>query len=249
MTEPLWSTVDAITKPTSMRLWRAERSVEEPGDLFADYLTRRVGSCDVAAYRASMRNHGTVPSLWAQAQQALYKTGETLDGNRSPLRTRSPADVALMMVMRDIRELVAEFFKQDDKADVPTVEQLPEKLRHMASEILRRQAGVDLWGYRLEQFRRLLESHLQAVDRGPKPMRLRVRCPLCKTETITITDLEGNEIVARPILAVYRDGGLRCMECQACTATWWPGAGIHELQAAIQDDEDSRRPQIEEISA
>lgn len=243
MSEALWAAVDAITKPTSMRVWRDDL----PGDLLNDLSERKQGWCDVPTYRNSTSGHGTVPSLWDQAEMALYKTGETQDGNRSPLATRSPADVALMEVMLSMRELIAEFFKQDDKP-VPSSSDLPRELRHMASEILRHNTHVDVWAYRIEQFRRLLETHLQAIDRGPKPMRLRTRCPTCRTEFITVEDPEGNlgkdgkplKLVLRPILAVYRDRWFRCFECQSCTSTWFAGAGVHQLHKEIQDDEDQQ---------
>lgn len=245
MSEALWVAIDAITKPTTMRVWRDD-SVP---DLAVTYAERLKGVCDVADYRASVTKHGKVPSLWHQAEQALYKTGETTDGNRSPLATRSPADVQLMETMLTLRELVAEFFKDQDKP-IPPSGALPAELRHMASEIIRRQTDVDLWTYRIEQLRRLLENHLQAVDRGPKPMRLRSRCPKCKTTHIPIDDPEGNlgkdgkilQLVVRPILTVFRDGLLRCHECHACLFVWWGQEGALRLADEMKEDEDTRKP-------
>lgn len=247
MTEQLWAAIDAITKPTSKPVFR-----EGAGDLINDLADREKGLCHVAEYRNSMVGHGTIPSLWEQAEMALYKTGETLDGNRSPLATRSPADVALMEIMLTVREQLAAYFSDLDEP-VPASSAVPAKLRHLASDVIRNKPNlVDEWTYRIGQFRRLLETHLQALDRGPRPMRLRTRCPVCKTGHLTIEDPDGAigkdgkplRLLIRPILAVYRDHWFRCFECEACLTTWFAGSGVHDLKALIEADDLSEHETI-----
>lgn len=236
-TVALWLAVDSITKPTTRRLIR-----DEDSDWLSE-ITQDRDFCDVPTYRASTKSHGLIPSLWEQAEMALYKTGESLDGHRSPLSTRSPADVTLMETMLTIREIIGMQIagrKLTPRASVPL------QIRQLAAHIVTSEPEhLEWWIWRLGHFARLLEVHLQAVVQGPRPMRLRCRCPLCKTEHIPIdgpdgsTDANGKpiQIVVRPLLAVYRDQMFRCFECGACSYSWFAGAGVHQLRDEIEADE------------
>lgn len=222
----LWDAVDRITSPSKARVPR-----EEDADWLqslSDDPTLRV--CDVAAYRAATAGWADVPSLWDQATWALTTGNETSGGNPSPLASRSPADLDLMEMMLTIREVIG---LQLDGRRITAKATVPLQMRQLAAHVVTHEPEhVAWWEYRFASWARQLGVYLKAVETGPKPVRLRCACPLCKTRQITIEE-NGEEKVVPPILIDFVNGWIRAATCLACTAVWWRGNELGELAALL----------------
>lgn len=249
-TTGLWTAVDGITRATTQHLHR-----DALKDVLEAVAAAPVTFCRVDDYRAATVTHGKVPSLWEQAEMALTTGSESSGGKPSPLATRSPADMDLMEIMLTIRESVSDNLVGRKLASVDVAFSLHadpcKQIRQLVAHIVSHEPdNVDWWTYRVEQWRRLLETYLKAVETGPKAMRLRVRCPTCRCEYLSVDDPNGGEskIQIRPIVAIYRDHWFRCFECQSCTSTWFAGDGVHLLKEEIAADELSRKPPEELIA-
>lgn len=229
--DALWTAVDAITKPTRRKVDR---------DTDADWLHElRDGTgitlCDVAAYRAATLAYGEIPSLWDQATWALTTGSEqTEGGGQTPLRERSPADLNLMETMSDIREAVR---LQLEGRNVKPEGTVPQQMRRLASTLVRlgNSEHVEWWTFRFSQWARVLMTYLQALDRMPKPVRLRnAPCPLCRTRQVTVVE-DGERKVYPPILIDFEDGWIRAAQCTACGAAWFRGNDLGQLANLLED--------------
>jgi hypothetical protein len=234
-TEALWKAVDGITKPSMQRLDR--RAV---GHVLDEVAAAPVTFCRVEDYRAATVTHGKVPSLWSQAEMALTTGSESSGGKPSPLATRSPADMDLMEIMLTIRESLSDNIvgrKLAGRGYRPKNADPQRQLRELAAWIVTNEPeNMAWWAFRVEQWRRVLETYLRAVETGPKAMRLREPCPLCDTEFLLVADPNGGDdkIQVRPIVAIYRDHWFRCFKCEACTEVWWAGADIYRLHDEME---------------
>jgi hypothetical protein len=219
----LWAAVDLITKPTSRKVDRGS-DADWLEELRSDTTMR---FCDVQAYRAATLAYGTVPSLWEQATWALTTGSESSGGsNASPLAMRSPADLDLMEIMATVREVIA---LQLDGRKIHARTTVPEQVRQLAAHVVGHEPQhVAWWEFRFAQWARLLGVYLQAVDTGPKPIRLRTPCPLCKTRQVTI-ESDNGPVVVPPILVDFENGWIRAATCTACTAVWWRGDDLNAL--------------------
>lgn len=223
----LWAAVDSITQPTRRKLVRVEDA-----DWLEELAKNGQGSfCRVADYRAAMLAYGEIPALWHQAEWALTTGSEKSEGGSSPLRERSPADLDLMETMLTIRESMSWQLKGRQLTPRPT---LPEQMRQLASHIAGHEPQhIEWWTYRFEQWSRLLATHLRAMERAPKPVRLRnAPCPVCRTKQLTIEE-DGENKVVPPLLIDFVDGHIRAAQCIACMSTWWRGAELNELADLI----------------
>lgn len=250
MSQALWNAVNAITRSTTDD---TNRHPDE--EWIVELKDQTTGWCDVADYRGATIKNGTIPSLWDQAEMALHKASKQVDGTRSHLSTRSPADVALMEMMLTIRELVDPEVRlrlwnwKQKRYSEPIAKIVPEQIRQLARHLTA--AEVDEWTFKIAQWKRLLETYLQAVESGPRVIRLRCRCPLCLTEFVTVKDPDGNKgsdgqiqrLQARPLVTRYRDDWFRCVECEACQSMWWRGNDVHELMKLIAADEEHQKAQ------
>ena len=229
-TTALWQAADRLTKPTRVHMAR----VADP-DVLTEIKTGFGWACNVADYRAATTQWATVPSLWDQAVAALYDGGGEVGGSGSkPLRERSPADCDLMEIMALIRGTTRhELGQWAPERRVPRV--VPSQIRRLASVVVARDSEhLWWWTYRIEQWARLLETYLHAVEHAPKPTRLRgTPCPLCKTRYVTLEAENGERVQARPIVVDYRDGYVRAARCEACTATWFRGAELEALARLV----------------
>lgn len=232
----IWAAVDEITKPSTRTVARSE--VQE---WVADLADLEAGACSVAAYRAATKGHGTVPSLWVQAEMALTAGKEAPAGNPSPLAARTPADLDLMEIMLQIREAIGLQFAPKARENVAGREQLripskdvPAQLRRLAAHIIGHEPDhVEWWTFRISQWARALSVYLRAIECGPKPVRLRnAACPLCHTRQMTI-ESDNGPIVVPPLLIDFQNGAIRAATCEACGATWWRGDQLHELADAL----------------
>ena len=235
-TEALWSAVDAITKPTKRKL---DRSPE------AEWLEALrhdpdITVCDVATYRAATLAYGEIPSLWDQATWALTTGSEqTEGGGQTPLRERSPADLNLMETMADIREAVK---LQLEGRNVRPEGTTPAQMRRLASTLIRlgNTEHVEWWTFRFAQWARVLATYLQAVDRAPKPVRLRnAPCPLCRTRQVVVVE-DGERKVYPPILIDFEGGWIRAARCQACGHAWFRGNDLGQLADMLDGAEHAK---------
>jgi hypothetical protein len=253
MTEPadikraIWDAVDRLTKPRRQRLERApEEWVNDPAPA---YLTDPAGgiSCSVAAYRAHREAHraavatwATIPSLWEQSTIALHGGEVQASGHGSkPLRERSIADLELMEIRALIRDTTRRLLEQrgvrtGQHANGRAVDFDPDEMRALASKVTAENATQhEWWQYRFEQWGRLLETYLHAAERQARPVRLRnAPCPDCGTRQVTV-DVDGEQVVAPPIVIDFRDGYIRAAECSACGAAWFRGPDLQALADAL----------------
>lgn len=227
-TDALWAAVDSLTKPSTRKLSR-DTDAEWLRELAADVGTRY---CDVQAYRAATMTHGTVASLWQQAEIALTTGAESAGGHRSMLATRSPADLALMETMADIREAVS--LQIQGRGEKPTGT-VPAQIRHLASLVLPNAAHVEWWTYRFQQWQRILETYLRAVEQQPKPVRLRgVACEDCGATHMQVK-VDGEVQIVGAIMIDFREGYVRAATCGLCGWTKWRGDEMTEWASRIVD--------------
>lgn len=243
-TDALWLAVDSLTKPSTRRLTRTDETealqdLQKRVEWNSSHAYRQ---CSVAAYReaqavykTAVTSHGTIPSLWKQAEAAVSGGAEKAEGQPSPKATRSPADLALMETMADIREAIQNNLAGRGLKPRPTV---PEQIRQLAANL--KAEHVDWWTFRFAQWQRVLESYLQAVENGPKPVRLRsAPCPECGAKSVLV-DTDDGPVVASPLLIDFRDGYVRAATCSACSHAWWRGEELLELAERIAYDTPKR---------
>jgi len=225
-TEALWAAVDAISRPTTRRVMR-----DADPDWLGELGTLSNGFCDVNAYRAATVSHGTIPSLWEQAEMALTTGAESASGNPSPLAQRSPADMDLMEIMLTIREVIG---LQLGSTKLAPRKELCSQLRQFASHIVTSEPEhVAWWEYRIAQWARLLAVYLRNVESQPKPVRLRdTACPDCGVKQVRV-EIEDVWQLVPPLLIDFKDGYIRAAECTNCTKTWWRGEDLFELAEQI----------------
>jgi hypothetical protein len=227
----LWTAVDALTLPSKLKLHREPAEAEWLREL-ADDPTLRV--CDVAAYRAATATWGAVPCLWAQAEAALGTGSEAAEGGgRSPLRERSPADLDLMETMLTIRESMA--WQLPGRGIAPRSLRMIDQMRQLAAHVVSNEPQhVEWWAYRFDQWARLLGRYLRAIETGPRPVRLRAACPMCRTRQTTIEGENGERTVVPPILIDFDNGWIRAATCIVCMTTWWRGNDLGELANLLE---------------
>jgi hypothetical protein len=228
-TEALWLAVDSLTKPTTRRINR---------ERLAEWLETLATGPDaspreLAAYRAATVTHGVIPSLWAQAEAALTTGSETVEGQPSPLASRSPADLDLMDTMLTIRESLAWQLPGRGIKPKPGV---PAQMRQLAAHVAGHEPQhVDWWTYRFAQWARVLGVYLQAIETGPKPVRLRgLPCPKCRARTV-IDEKDQGPVVAPAIVVDFINGYIRAAQCKACAHTWWRGDSLWDLAREAAD--------------
>lgn len=237
--EKLWRAVDGITKPTRRKI---DRDAEAEADLAAELLhdlaynpTRVV--CSILEKQRADRlaadmtsAYGEIPALWDQAEWALTTGSEMQEGGCSPLRERSPADLDLMETMLTIREtLAAQLEGRGQKPkDGPKAQ-----MRQLAAYLVGHgpQQHVEWWTYRIDQWRRLLLTHLNAADHAPKPVRLRnSTCPNCQQRAVVDIRDDGSRLVVPALIIDFTaDGYVRAAQCGNCQRAWFRGAEMEKL--------------------
>jgi hypothetical protein len=225
-TDRLWTAVDAITQPTTRRIHRA------PLELFDD---PELTYCRLDQYQAATLAYGKIPPLWDQATWAVFGT-EAGDGSggRSPLRERTPADLDLMETLLTIRESMAWQLKG---RNVKPRDGMKAQMRQLASHLATHEPQhVEWWAYRFEQWARLLRTHLNALDNGPRDRYIRnTPCPLCKTRQVTI-ERDGDRRLVPTLVVDFVDGIIRAASCQACGHAWFRGEPLNQLADTLRDD-------------
>lgn len=234
----LWAAVDAITRPTRRKLTRSTDAEWLTEVTDARDWERRAGGatvCDVAIYRATIERmhaaqlaYGEIPSLWDQATWALTTGSEQNAGGNSPLRERSPADLNLMETMADIRDAVR---LQLEGRNVRPEGDPPAQMRRLASTLIRlgNTEHIEWWTFRFAQWTRILQTYLQAIERAPRPVRLRnAPCPLCGTRQVVVVE-DGERKVYPPLLIDFEDKWIRAAQCTACGHAWFRGNDLGEL--------------------
>lgn len=239
-TSNLWAAVDAITKPTRVKIERDTES-EWRTAVEADQGWEHGTVCSVAVYRATLDRlrasesaYGNIPPLWDQAVWALT-TGSEQGTGTTPLRERSPADLALMETLADIREAVQ---VQLEGRGVKPIGTVPRQMRSLASTLgtLGNQGHIDWWAFRFESWTRVLRTHLNALEHQPKDVYLRnTACPTCKTRQVTI-EREGEARVVPSLLIDFSGGWIRAATCQSCGDAWWRGDDMGRLVTLLESD-------------
>jgi hypothetical protein len=225
--------VDAITKPTRQKLKRLTES-EFLEQLASD--EGQGGFCRVEDYRAAVLAYGQIPCLWDQATWAVFGS-EAGDGSGgcTPARERTPADLDLMETLLTIRESLG---WQLPGRKVPWRDPgvIPAMMRQFAAHIVTHEPQhVEWWAYRFEQWGRLLHNHLNALDRGPRPVHLRnAPCPLCRVSQVVV-ERDGERRVEPAIVIDFEHGVIRAAQCQACGTAWWRGADLYELADLLDE--------------
>ncbi len=216
-TDRLWRAIDSITKPSSRPVVRDE-AVAHLVEL------RDSGRLAVAV----TSKQGTIPSLWEQAEEALFGGEQQIGGGSKPLRERSIADMDLMETMSDIRESIG--WNLDGRKIREKRGTVPAQMRQLAAFIATNEpANVDLWIDKLERWARLLGVRLNALEHQPKPVYLRnMPCPTCKTRQVTV-ERDGDKVVVPAIVIDFREGYVRAAECQACGDAWFRGPDLEAL--------------------
>jgi hypothetical protein len=230
-TEQLWAAVAKLTQPTRVMLARDEED--------AAWIYELDGSCSVAAYRAATGRWAEVPSLWQQSVDALTNGSEGGLGSK-PLRERSPADLDLMEIRSIIRGTTRHELERlgCKTARGKNGERVPfdqKEMRSLASLVIAKEPDeLWWWTYRFESWGRLLEGHLQAVERKAKPMRLRnSACPACSAKQVTIEGEDGPIVVPALVVDFTSDGYARACECLACGHAWFRGEQMEELASDL----------------
>jgi hypothetical protein len=210
VTEPLWTAVDALTKPRTVRLLRDGA----PSDW------------------------AHLPSLWAQLVEAVATGSEQGGGGRSS-RYRTPANLDCLELATTIRDITLDALAGHAEKPVthpgpPAVVRVPESLRRLASVVV----GVgedDLtgwWTYRIGSWGRQITTVLRLTER-PQPRRVRdTACPLCHATHVILTTPEGLERVPA-LLVDFQDQLIRAAECSACGASWFRGDQLDALKGLL----------------
>ncbi len=234
----LWTSVDALTRPTTMRI---HRDALEEADLAAVLLhdlsaNPRRTRCSVAEYHRAHelaagqeRGHGTIPPLVEQAQAAVTGQGDNDDTSGAVLgRERSVADLALMETLFTLRELLAAEIR-DHRATPRT--SLLAQIRQVASLIAADgdDETITWWTWRLDQWGWVIANQLNAVDNGPRPFRLRdSQCPRCGARQTRVRE-QGEWRLVPPLRIDFREGMVRAATCSGCGHAWMRGDGLREL--------------------
>lgn len=234
VTDRLWAAVDAITQPTTQRLDR-DTTFED------DHPWLHGNTCHIGQYRATLERieaatlaYGHIPALWDQANWAVFGS-EAGDGSggRSPLRERTPADLDLMETLLTIRESMC--WQLPGRGITPKPG-MKAQMRQLASHIATHEPQhVEWWTFRFEQWGRLLRTHLNAIDNGPRDRYLRnSACPLCRTRQVTI-ERDGERRVVPALVVDFVDGWIRAAQCQACGHAWFRGDDLGQLAEALDN--------------
>lgn len=233
MSAALWAAVDRLTRPSLVPVERAADA-----DWLAELGEETWGACSVPAYLAATVRRAKVPSLWEQSTYALTTGSESAEGGASPLRERSPADLDLMEIRSIIRgttrhELEQRGVRTVRGSDGTPTEFDPEEVRELA-RLVANSGDLWWWEYRFASWGRLLEGYLHAAEHKAKPVRIRnTPCPLCRTEFVRIETDDGEAQIVRPLIVDFRGGYVRAARCEACSATWFRGAELHQLADLI----------------
>jgi hypothetical protein len=237
-TESLWLAVDRLTQPTSRRIHRddePEATTQTADDLYRQYDADKLVRNDLARYSRMTRKTATVPSLWAQANDALT-TGREQQERSANQTYRTPCDLDLMEIMADIRESVD--YNIAMRGEKPTGS-VPDQIRHLASLVTQKPEHISLWDYKFGQWARTLSTYLQAVQAQPHPRRIRgVACPECQIRTVLIEDSTGQMVNVPPIVIDFHDGMIRAAECTGCGQTLaFRGEEMWQLADRITEQE------------
>lgn len=235
-TTALWLAADALTKPTTMRIHRDENEADLAASLLHDLATNPTRlRCSVAEYRAASeqraaqsRSYGTIPSLWDQAQDAIAGQGDSDEGGGVLSRERSVADLALMETLLTVRELLIAELKDHGATPRATV---PEQIRQVASLVAagNDDESIDWWAHRLDQYARIIGNQINAIDNGPKPIRLRDSpCPECGARQVRVKEQDEWRMVP-PLRIDFRHGMVRAAQCSACAHAWMRGEALEAL--------------------
>lgn len=260
----IWVAVDAITKPSTVRVERGD--LAEDLDIEREAIEKAIAeavaageSLEAATVRlrrpllvaaGESRKRSEVPSLWDRASEALATGAE--GGTRSPLATRSPCDVDLMEIRNLIRETVIHELVER-KVPIKKTDTVPMLIRRLAGYVIGREPDRLWWyEYRFAQWARLLETYLRAVlDEQAKSVRLiNTACTECGTRQVRVEAEDGHQLVPA-LMAEFREGAFRAIVCAACAATSWRGDDLETLAAKIaaqprlvrSSKEDGRVPQ------
>lgn len=224
----LWQAVDAITAPTHRKTHR-----DEATDDLAELWHTSATHCRVDVHTALVLAYGQIPPLWDQAMWAVFGS-EAGDGSggRSPLRERTPADLDLMETLLTIRESMA--WQLPGRGITPKPK-IPAQMRQLAAHVVGREPQhVEWWAFRFEQWARLLNNHLNALDQGPKDRYLRnTGCPRCGARQVTI-DRDGDPKVVPAIVVDFVGGWIRAASCQGCGHAWFRGDQLGDLAAELE---------------
>lgn len=246
----VWAAVDKLTNPTRQRLHRA-------GNEWLDELaTPTDGACSVPAYRAATTHHAEIPSLWDQSTMALYGAEIAPGRGSKPLRERSLADLDLMEIRALIRDTARDHLEAwgepVERRDYPTAFD-GTHIRHFASlaltktsnptrcSICRSTEDIPWWTYRFEQWGRLLETYLRAVEVQGRPIRLRNSpCPDCGTRQVTVNqegqvtqERDPDNMVVPALVIDFRDGYVRAASCSMCGSAWFRGPDLEQLAEVL----------------
>lgn len=225
LNEKLWAAVSTICDPSTKRLNRdpdAEYIIElkDTGHL----------ACRVDKHKAATSGHGTVPSLWEQAEQALFGGEQQIGRGSKPLRERSIADMDLMETMADIRESVSmnlDGRKVHPKDRRPTV---PGQLRQLASFVVTNEPDhVELLGQKVAAWGRQLATYLRVLDHKERDVYVRnTPCPECGIRQVAEMR-DGEKLVNPAIIIEFGDGYVRAARCRQCNFVWWRGPDLEWL--------------------
>lgn len=251
MSEALWAAVDRLTKPSRVAIRRAADAdwLADLGESLRDLAAREEGWCSVPLYRsavarleAGQTGTAVVPSLWDQSTDALNGGGESGGTGSTLLQERSPADLDLMEIRAIIRDTTRHELAQRGWKPIHGDDPFkPEEIRELGRRVTQTTpADLWWWEYRFDQWGRLLETYLRAVEHHRPQIRLRnVSCPLCRTRWVRVGEdgqliqpgrpVEGDVYRVSPLVVDFRDGYVRAARCDACGATWFRGDQLHQL--------------------
>lgn len=227
-TAEIWAAVNRLTLPQQVQISREVATLFELDDVPSQY-----GECNVASYRAATVKAGRVPSLWQQATNAL--TGGEVGGTGSkPLRERSPADLDLMEIRAIIRDTTRHEL-HTLRGSAARGEFDPGEIRALARVVIDADEDLWWWGYRFEQWCRLLETYLHLSEHRAKPVRLRnTACPRCQiSQVVTAEEDDEPRVVPALIVDFSPDGYVRAAECLHCGAAWFRGEQLEQLAREV----------------
>ena len=211
----IWAAIDALTKPSLRRIDHDQR-----GTIW-----------------------GEVPSLWDQANQALY--GEVGPGGPSgPKDERSVADLDLMERLYIIRDTTREELQ---RRHIDPGHSTPIQLVQLGQHVVRRELDeLWWWVYRFASWANWLEISLQLVEKPPTPYIRSTPCPQCGTRQVILDRATGkvircgkpgcinpDHIVVSALHIIWVGNYTRDIECQQCGFVWFRGAGFNTLSDLV----------------
>ncbi len=251
-TSALWSVVDSLTRPSRLRIDREDLAESAAAELLHDLATNpRRTVCHVANYRAltarvqgQAASRGDVPCLLDLAEAGAAALGDSNDsgGGSSPARERSITDLDILEILHQLREAVdAELARTRGTAGRDKLTHYRDRVRAVTSDVARSNDPdkVTFWTRRIAQWTRILEDHLQTVDSGPKPIRLRgTTCPRCGARQATIVQ-NGERMVVPALVIDFNTNTfppmVRAASClnPECGAAWMRGEAMEELAGIV----------------